>query len=318
MALFPRLAALLILLLGCSAVMADGVTLFGDVLVWHVSEETSSVWSSTVKTTDSANVFSTNNVEFDWNAGFRIGLAHLFDQDSWDTKVYWTNFGSTQEVLIPPGDQAIVPEFFSSFVGGDAGVFDTAELSWNLTFNNVDFEIGRTLNRGDCIAVRPFMGLKVAVIDQSIRANWANDTLDLTAIEYVDHTFRGLGPRFGIGGRCKVSKQGDLSVVGSFSGALLWGVWNVRDTYERTDVALPLLTYGAFTTSMNDSSLGSLNLDYFLGLEWIHQGEITVVGRIGYELQWWANQQRLPTFQQLPMHGDLTLQGLTCGITVGF
>jgi hypothetical protein len=69
---------------------------------------------------------------------------------------------------------------------------------------------------------------------------------------------------------------------------------------------------------MKDSSLGSLNLNYFLGLEWIHRGDVTITARLGYELQWWANQQRLPTFQQLPMHGDLTLQGLTCGISVGF
>ena len=56
----------------------------------------------------------------------------------------------------------------------------------------------------------------------------------------------------------------------------------------------------------------------FLGLEWAHEGDITIAARAGYELQWWANQQRLPMFQQLPMHGDLTLEGLTCGVSIGY
>ena len=315
---FARLPLLLVLLLGCSAALAEGVTPFGDVLVWHASEEVSTVWSSTITTSGSPRTFSTENVQFDWNAGFRIGLAHEFDEQSWDTKLYWTNFRSTESTTIPPGNHAIVPEFFSGFVSGDAGVFNSAALDWGFTFNNVDFEMGRTLDVGESISLHPFMGLKAAIIDQKILANWANQSLEMAATEYVDHAFRGLGPSFGIDGRWKVPRCGNLSLVGSFSGAILWGVWNVDDTYERTDDAFPVLTYGAFTTSMNDSSLGSLNLNYFLGLEWIRQGDITVSGRLGYELQWWANQQRLPTFQQLPMHGDLTLQGLTCGISVGF
>ena len=69
---------------------------------------------------------------------------------------------------------------------------------------------------------------------------------------------------------------------------------------------------------MKDSCLGTPVIRYFLGLEWEREGCVMITGRVGYELQWWANQQRMTTFQQLPMHGDLTLQGLTCGISVGF
>ncbi len=318
MTLFTRLTLLLVLLIGCSNAIAEGVTPFGNVLVWHASEETSSVWSSTVTTSDSLNTFSAANVQFDWNAGFRIGFAHKPDEQSWDGKLYWTHFRSSENTTFPPGDQAIVPEFFSGFVGGDAGIFNGAALDWSLNFNTVDFELGRTIAIGESVFLRPSLGLKAAVIDQKILANWTDSTLGLSATEHVDHDFRGFGPSFGIDGRWNVPQFRNLSVVGSFSGALLWGVWNVDDTYQRTDTAYPLFTYGAFTTSMKDSSLGTLNLNYYLGLEWIRQGDITITARLGYELGWWANQQRLPTFQQLPMHGDLTLQGLTCGISVGF
>ncbi len=318
MTLFVRLTMLLVLLAGCSRAIAQGVTPFADVLVWHASEETSSVWSSTITTSGSTHAFSADNAQFDWNAGFRVGFAHQPDEQAWDARLCWTNFGSSASAASPVGNQAIVPEFFSGFVSGDAGVFDSAALNWDLTFNTIDFEVGRTIAIGEFVSVRPAMGLKAAIIDQKILANWSRASLGMFATERVDHDFRGLGPSFGINGRWIVPRFGNLSVVGSFSGALLWGTWNVDDSYARTDTQFPLLTYGAFTTSMKDSSLGTLNLNYFLGLEWIRYGEVTIAARLGYELQWWANQQRLPTFQQLPMHGDLTLQGLTCGICVGF
>jgi len=317
MTLFTRLTLLFVLLVDCSNAIAEGVVPFGNVLVWHASEETSSVWSSTVTTSDSSHTFSASNVEFDWNAGFRIGFAHEPDKRSWDAKLYWTYFRSSENTAIPSGKHAIAPEFFSGFVSGDAGIFDGAALDWGLNFNTIDFELGRTIAIDESVLIRPSLGLKAAFINQKIQANWTS-TLGLSAIERVDHDFRGFGPTFGIDGRWNVPQSRNLSVVRSFSGAFLWGAWNVEDTYERTDTAYPLLAYGAFTTSMKDSSLGSLNLNYFLGLEWVSQGNITITGRLGYELQWWANQQRLPTFQQLPMHGDLTLQGLTCGISVGF
>ena len=320
MTLFTRLALLLALLAGCSAAMAEGVMPFGDVLVWHASEETSSIWSSTITTSGTPQTFSAENVQFDWNAGFRIGFAHQADSQSWDARLYWTNFRSTDNTEIPPGNHLIVPEFFSGFVSGDAGIFNSAALHWNLTFNNIDFEFGRTIAVGNSISLRPAMGLKAALIDQKILANWAlvDPIVGLSATERVDHEFRGLGPCFSIDGRWNLPQYDNLTLVGAFSVALLWGTWNVDDTYERTDDAFPYLTYGAFTTSLKDSSLGTPNLNYFLGLEWTRHGDITVAARLGYELQWWANQQRLPTFQQLPMHGDLVLQGLTCGISVGF
>lgn len=314
----PCLSLLLISLTGCSTAIAQGVTPFGNVLIWHPSEETSSIWSSAVTTSDSLNTFSAANVQFDWNAGLRIGLAHRRDEQSWDAKLYWTSFRSSGNASYPSGGQAIIPEFFSGFVSGDALIFDGAKVDWGLTFNTVDFELGRTVGIGQSMSVRPSLGVKAAVIDQRIQANWTSFSLDLDAIERIDHDFQGIGPSFGIDGRWVFPRYRNLSLVGSFSGAFLWGTWNVEDTYERTDTAYPLLAYGAFTTSMKDSSLGTLNLNYFMGLEWVRPGKVTITGRLGYELQWWANQQRLTTFQQLPMHGDLTLQGLTCGISLGF
>ncbi len=264
------------------------------------------------------NTFSGENVDFGWDTGFRAGFAHDPGDGGWETKLSWTHFRTVAEASHAPDQTIVMPEFFSGFVNVDAGRIGQAAVRWSLTMNAIDFEVGRTIALGESASIRPSMGLRAALIEQRIHANWDSTTNSLSAIERVDHDFHGFGPTFGVDGRWRFPRFPNLSVVGSFSGALLWGVWNVDDTYERTDSEFPQLAYGGFTTSMKDSSLGAVNLNYFLGLEWVREGTVTITGRVGYELQWWANQQRLPTFQQLPMHGDLTIQGLTCGISVGF
>ena len=59
-------------------------------------------------------------------------------------------------------------------------------------------------------------------------------------------------------------------------------------------------------------------LRYFAGIDWTYEAKASVALKVGYEMQYWMNQLRLPLFQQVPVHGDLTLQGGTCGILIKF
>jgi Legionella pneumophila major outer membrane protein precursor len=314
---------ILIILAGATCARGEGVTPFADLLVWHASQETSSAWSSVITPQPSLfppaqSTFTAADVQFDWNAGLRFGFAHEPDEDSWDAKLYYTWFPTAQSVVIRPGNQLVIPETFSGFLSGDTLSFTGGAVDWSLAFNTLDFEAGHEFQISESLFVRPSLGVKGAFIDQKIRTRWSNAVNAHVASERVDHAFRGLGPSFGIGGRWRVPQYTSLNFVGSFSGAFLYGVWNATETYQRADPQPTFNTYRTFTTSMKDSSFGTLMLRYFFGLEWTQEGEFPVSARLGYELQWWANQQRLPTFQQLPMHGDLTLQGLSCGISVCF
>jgi hypothetical protein len=297
----------------CSTAAAQGVTPFCDVLYWHASEEASSVWSNAL----SSSTFAIENMQFDWSPGFRVGFGHQSDAESWDVKLYWTHFRSTQDTTIG-GNSIVMPESFSSFVSGDQYFFNRATIDWGITYNTIDLEAGRKFAVGDSAWIRPAFGVKTAIIQQKVQLNLSNPSLGISAEDDVTHDFWGIGPSFSISAGWNIPKCNNLSLIGSFSGDLLFGQWNVNDAYTRTDNQTLLGVYGAFTTSMKDSCLGVPVLRYFLGLQWVHEGNITITVRAGYELQWWANQQRMLTFQQLPMHGDLTLEGLTCGVSIGF
>lgn len=309
---------LLTILHSAAAASAEGISPFAEGLFWHASEETSSVWASVVSGDGSASTFAASQAQFPWDAGLRAGFLFEPDDSPWDAKLSWTHFVTSQNQALNGGDQLVVPEFFSGFLSGDAFLFTNAALDWQFAFNTIDFEVGHEVPLSESLQLRPFVGLKAAVINQTIRSRWDDPILFLSATENIDHNFWGLGPDFGLSGRWNVRSVDGLSLVGAFSGAFLYGTWDVNDVFQRTDPFVAPDATGTFTTSMRNSSLGTLMLRYFVGCEWTWTGPAEITARVGYELQWWANQQRLPTFQQLPMHGDLTLQGLTCGLAISF
>jgi hypothetical protein len=311
--LFRRLTLTLALIACCSTAVAQGVTPFCDVLYWHASESPSTVWSN-VTTLYS---LSAETLQFDWDPGVRAGFGYQADQQSWDVQLYWTYFHTSQDATVG-GLSTVLPEFFSGFLGGDAYPLNTATIDWRLTCNTIDLEAGRKFALGQSAWIRPSLGIKTAFIQQQIRLDTAAFLVGTSAVENIDHDFWGIGPSFGISAAWNLPKCKNLSLTGSFAADFLFGQWNVNDAFARTDNQTTHGKCGAFVTNMNDSCLGVPVLRYFLGVQWVHQGNVTLTARAGYELQWWANQQRLVAFQQLPMHGDLTIEGLTCGLSVGF
>ncbi|MBA4032718.1 MAG: hypothetical protein C0478_17765 [Planctomyces sp.] len=312
---------MLLLTWACPQAHAGEITPFAEVLIWHASEETSSTWASVVSETpsgspDPRSVFAAQQLDFNWSPGFRVGVNIAPETSNWDWTLALTNFSTSQGAEIPDGDHLVLPEFFSGFVSGDGFSFTTASLDWSIRMTTFDIEAGHDIQVLDDVTIRPVFGLKIASIRQSLQSRWGNPSLGLTAVEDVNHDFFGVGPSFGVGGTWHVPGTSGLRVVGSCSGALMYGTWNVTDDFQRTDPGLPLLSYDAFSTTMNDAQLGTVMIRSFVGLEWTLPGKLELTAWLGYEAQWWANQQRLLTFQQLPMHGDLTLQGGSCGLAV--
>ncbi|MBA2113447.1 Lpg1974 family pore-forming outer membrane protein [Bremerella alba] len=308
------LVCLFFLLASGASAAAEGITPFAEAIVWHASAETSSVWASEVPLT--AREFEATNIEFGWNAGLRAGLQIEPPQWLWDVRFTVTHFSTSQDAAIDDGLNLVIPEFFSGFVSGDSFDFTAASVDWSIKYTTFDLDFGHDIEVSETCLIRPTFGLKAAVIDQDIRSHWS-DFLGVTAVENVDHEFFGFGPSVGLGVRWAPG-QGHCCLIGDFSGALLYGAWNVEDNFQRTDGGAAGSSYEAFSTSLNDSKLGTVMLRSFFGAEWSLPCRMKVVGRLGYEMQWWANQQRLLTFQQLPMHGDLTFQGGVCGIAVSY
>lgn len=278
-----------------------------DLLYWHASQETSSFWASVVTVPNSNEmIYNPPNNRFGWDTGIRLGLEYESNNQFWDTSLAWTYFSTKKDNDLKLAAQIIAPEFFSGFLSKD--LFFGADVNWQLSMHTLDLKASHAIKIRQKFIITPSMGLKAASIHQDIEAIW--DALIYTSQENLKHHFGGVGPSFGLETQWKIHPQ--ISFVGDFAAAFMWGKWKIQDTYARPSALFGLITPTTITTSMSDPKLGTLMFEYFLGLQWQSHTQFNVTLQLGFETQFWANQLRLTTFQILPLHGDLTLQGGTC------
>ncbi len=299
------------------------IDLFANVFIWKASEETSSNWAN-VLTETSANtfVFEAKDLTFPWDFGFRLGGGYHFPCSQWDTQFYWTWFRTSARDSIPNTGAIVFTEFFAGFVV-DRDTGQSGEIKWELLYNMFDWEWGYSYWVTRNLLFRPFIGLKGGWIDQTIDSKWENEKLlpDLSVLRFsssedLKNDFWGIGPSGGVNSKWKLGNCSTrfFSLFGDLSTAMMWGVWRCSDAYNNS-------TSTEIFVNMKDSVLGALMLRGFFGIGWdsdLCNGRFHFASQLGYEMQFWLNQLRIPTFQQLRLHGDLTLQGGTWTFRFGF
>lgn len=300
---------LLLLTIPSTLVYAQELSLFGDYLYWKASQQTSSIWTNTFVGPTNNKVVSTENVNLNWTNGLRAGFIYKPNDNLFDARLYWTSYITSKQITLPVADQIILSGFFSGFLSNN--FFFGAGINWQMNMNTLDAEISRAFQIAKTLTLRPAIGVKAAVIDQTIHVDW--NAVLYNASERLENNYSGIGPTLGLNGKWNVFHS--VNVIANFSAAYLWGKWHLNDVYTRPNVPF-IVTPTTITTRLNPTAMGTLMLDYFLGLEWLYKGRSQVRFQLGYEMQYWANQLRLLTFQQLPTRGDLTLQGVTCGICI--
>lgn len=292
----------------------DRWSVYEDLLYWHASEQPTSVWAYqfSLNQLSQGTYFTEPNTYFGWSAGLRLGIQKT-SESYFDKKLYWVHFSTkTNEGLVTTDGQLLLPEFFNGFT--TTSPYNSADIHWNIEMNIIDAKIGHVFHPFDTLEVHPSVGIKGGTINQSIDSSWQLDALGFIlyqATENLKNNFSGIGPSFSIDCRWRLNKC--FSLLSDFDVALLWGRWHIDDEFYRPN---SLFFDEKRIHSQTKDYLGSFMTSYFLGLEWAFEFSAQVKIKAGYELEFWANQLRLPVFQALPIHGDLTFQGATCGIYI--
>ena len=120
-----------------------------------------------------------------------------------------------------------------------------ASIGWDFDFHTIDFEIGRNCAIGTNLELRPFLGLKTAIINQTIKSNWRDpiDTPDGTvphtytftsATEDMNLGFWGIGPSLGATMTMPLCRKDrySLKLFGTPSGAIMFGHWTFNEQYN--------------------------------------------------------------------------------------
>lgn len=300
----------------CCKIPTHTLDLFANYLYWRASEETSSFVANVISNkTATHKDFEITENRFDWDHGIRSGIGYHLPYDHWDTQLYWTGYNTKTSTHISSPSATITSEFFAGFMVDFVNIDDLLQgsVTWSLKYNIFDWEIGRIFCPSPTWSLRPLIGLKGGTIDQHITSKWtfASGTprQNYRSIERVKNDFSGIGPQIGLNAEWTFLHfcNNSLKLFGDFSLATLWGRWRIKDTYRDSRPK-------EMRVHLNRIEFGSLTLRGFAGLGWetlLKNNTSRFTARLGYEMQLWLSHLRLPAFQQLILHGDLTLQGGT-------
>ena len=250
---------------------------------------------------------------FQWRAGFRVGLG-VQRSDGFDMTLYYTNFCTT---ATNEASGEVYSAFLGNFYVGNADgagfgpYYRSANIQWDFNFHSIDFEISRNYTIGTNLELRPFVGLKAAIIDQSIKTNWfypintPTHTYTFTsATENQDPKFWGIGPSLGVTMAMPLrnADKCNLTLFGTPSGAIMLGRWTCTEQYENGQNTVAIDT-GPITGA-------ATMLRGVVGLEWQQCfSRATSTVRLGYEAQFWLNQMQFYSYNMGRLNNLTSLAG---------
>ncbi len=247
----------------------------------------------------------------------RVGAGYERN-DGLDVTLYYTNLHTS-------ATSQASGEVYSAFMGNfyidnpngtDYGPhYHQASIFWDFDFHTIDFEIGRNYAIGTNLELRPFLGLKTAIINQAIKSSWLYpiDTIGkvphfynfTSATENMNLGFWGIGPSLGATMAmplcCK--DRYNLRLFGTPSGAIMFGHWTFTEQYNndaQTSVAIDMSPITSAATMLRG----------VIGFEWQQCfSRATSTVRLGYEAQYWLNQMQFYSYNIGRLNNVTSLEG---------
>ncbi|MBM3207059.1 MAG: hypothetical protein FJZ57_00405 [Chlamydiae bacterium] len=216
----------------------NGADLFitADLLIWQAHED--GLAYVTKGNSDTLYKSKTEELNFKWDPGCRVGIGWNTPHDGWDTLLTWTYYHTKASSTTTRDEDTLYPLFespyYNSFLTTDPY---SAHGKWRLNLNLIDFELGREFFVSKWLTLRPFIGGRSAWIYQHMNANYngyeylpptTTKGLGIDPIT-INYRYRDRNAFWGVGVRPGLGSQ--------------WGLGNGFSFYGNTAVSL---LYGFF------------------------------------------------------------------------
>ncbi len=225
-----------------------------------------------------------DDLHFEWRPGFTVGGGYQFT-NNWDVGLFYTDFRSKAE------------REHSHF----------QKNRWKLHFQVADLVVAYEFESCSCFTVRPFLGLRGALIDQSVKAFQSRDCLASGFRAHNTQDFSGLGPLFGI--EANFDLGCGFSLYGDLGGSFLYG--HYRGKFKKAE----LFSGGGIFCNLrqHEHSCQSI-LDAGFGITWetCFCNSMRLFISLGVEHHCYFDHNRIGNY------GDLNLDGGTFSATVLF
>lgn len=286
-----------------------------DFLLWQVRAGSAENWTQQISASGTNQPIKVFSIPFKLSPGVRIGISSDMQHDLWDVNLFYTWYQSKASASATATSGGMYSPYLGNFfVNNTAGNnfgpnYRSASAAWNLYYNVIDLELGRKFTAHQSLILRPFIGLKLASINQSINTTWQSPTVATTfstATEDLKNNFWGVGPAFGIDSQWIISKRynSTFNIIANVAGALMYGHWNFKDVYQNN-------TPSTKTVHVNNINGAASMIDGTLGVEWkksIAARQLSL--RLSYEAQVWFDQMQYYSFNMGRLNNILSLQGV--------
>jgi Legionella pneumophila major outer membrane protein precursor len=315
---------------GAGEVEGYHLFLIGDFL-WMKAEEDGLTYSYKTNNpggTSPSNEIRLEEMEFDWNFGFRVGGGFDIPHDHWDLGFAWMSLNTQSKThKIADKGEGLFP--YWAFPSGIAGqeFFDRANAKWSLSLNVADAVLGKDFYVGKSLSLHPFIGPRTAWIDQKFKTSYINAPFmpgeTLNDMVHMRCDYWGLGPRAGLDMQWWLTKR--LNIYATAAISLLYGQFHVHQKEEAEIVQTgfklePLHFSDSFHIArpITDLAIG-FGWDTLFAYDRLHIGL-----KVGWEQHVFFDQNQFIRFVNsstnslLSNRGDLALEGLIASLRLDF
>lgn len=268
--------------------------------------------------------FQTPN--FKWQPGFKLGLNYTSNCDAWDFGVLWTWYKGKAHgnVEAEASDNALLYTLWSR--NGTETFARDVTHRWDLKLNLIDLEMGRDFWNSERLALRPFIGLRIAFINQDFDLEYRGGSFsNVNDFVELDNNYKGVGIRGGLNSTWNIGCG--WAIYGDMAFSILYGKFSTSQKEYTKGVTSP---FSKTSITEADSSFRSSKLitDLGIGLQWgtlLCECKYGITFRLGWENHLFSNQNQLWRITRdsennnySPARGDLDTQGWTLNVRFDF
>jgi hypothetical protein len=260
-------------------------------------------------------------MDFDYDPGFKVSLGASLKKDSWNL---WGDYFylHTRNKVKKELDQT--QQTLTNYwrVGSAVNNLNYINAKWKLKIDIADLSLGRPYYVGTKLTFNPFIGTRVAFINQKMKVKYDSLVNDITS-HYFTKTYSdswGIGPRVGVNSNWFLDEG--FKIFGNISASLFYQRFIVKVAeYKDAD---PMIFS---TQAQKKQGYITPNLDFALGLGWEsylnnHKNHIDI--NLGYEMNVFWNQNMMKSFieelknQNSAKPEDLTPHGFILSFNFDF
>ena len=267
---------------------------------------------------------SVSNPGFSFEPGFKIGLGLNLGHDGWDLTSEYTWYHSNQSNSTSGvGITNAVPAVSQGLLAfGDV----KRNASWDLHFNVIDLELGRSFYVSQFLTLRPHAGLKATWQDQDSKTTISpsegfviggqqQSQPNNPYVSTQDHDTWGIGTRIGLDTSWYFVKN--WSIYADIAWTSMWTDYDVdrKDTLRLNDTDTV-----TFVNTNNSSYAVRFVGEFELGLRyeiWFYDDNYHFAIQAGWEQQVWVNYGNFIRLYN-DVSGDLNMHGLNLKLRFDF